>query len=154
VCIERTAGGSVDPQGWATCTNLRNQGQSDLTEYYKCVYEGYNAIVNCFTSFCNQDTTNIVVNVKAAQAQYADLANPSSQPASGNPTTDGQTPGAQPGTTPQDTTQPNQTGNTQPSDNVTTTKINNDNNSGATSNKITKIFVGFLALSALAMNFV
>ena len=131
-----------------------------MTDYYKCVYNGYNSLISCFTSFCNQDTTNSIIGIQAARDTYADLANPPSQntqPTSGNPssenqTNNGQTPGTQPGAQPGNT-QTNQTGAAQPSGTVTTDKVNDDN-SGATSNKITKIFVGFLALSALAMNFV
>ncbi|KAG4086995.1 hypothetical protein H8356DRAFT_1326712 [Neocallimastix lanati (nom. inval.)] len=167
-CIQN-AGGSLDPKGWVACSQL----QGNIAQYNECVYNGYKSIVTCFSSFCNQDTTNTVSTMKAALDQYTGYVQQSQQPTTQQQTTQ-QQPANQQQTTQQQTTQqqPNaqqqttgqQTNAQQQTAGQQTTGngINNANTanpntindaSGAVSNKVSKILVSFLVVSGLLMNF-
>ena len=167
-CITN-AGGSIDPKGWTSCTVLQ---ATDMNGYNNCVLNGYKSIVTCFQSFCNNDTTNTVSTMKAALAQYEGIVNANSQPQAGQQQTQQPQVGQQQTQQPQagqqqtqqqagqQTQQPGQQVGQQQNNVSPVQGTNNNNgpsdsdiNSGATSNKVTKLFVTFLAISALAMNF-
>jgi len=149
-CIER-AGGSLDPKGWVAC----QQVIGDNAKFNECVYNGYSSIVTCFTSFCNQDTSNTVSGIKAALDQYSGYVNAAKQEA--QPTA-AQQPNAQ-ATNIQGTQQPvgqaTQAVGAQPTGGATGNTINNANEvkNAATSSKVSKVVVGFLVVSSVLMNF-
>jgi len=166
-CIQN-AGGSLDPKGWANCSQL----QGNISQYNECVYNGYKSIVTCFSSFCNQDTSNTVSTMKAALDQYSGYVQSSQQqstpqqqttqqqqqqPAAGQQQTTQQQPaaGQQQTTGQQPAAGQQQTTGQQPVANAGNTAGNtiNDANSGAASNKVSKILVSFLVVSGLLMNF-
>ncbi|ORX86950.1 hypothetical protein BCR32DRAFT_264570 [Anaeromyces robustus] len=162
VCIQN-AGGSLDPKGWAGCSALI----SDTAKYNKCVYDGYGAIITCFQGFCNNDPSGTINTIKTAYDQYknyVEQAQPAAQTTQQQqasvtqqqqPVATGTTQqGTQQGTTQQGTTQQGtQQGATQgTTGNVNNGKIN-ELNSGAGSNKVSKLLVSFLVVSGLLMNF-
>ncbi|ORX52894.1 hypothetical protein BCR36DRAFT_582306 [Piromyces finnis] len=152
-CIQN-AGGSLDPKAWTACSVLQS---SDMTKYNECVYNGYKSIVQCFESFCNNDTSNTVSTMKAARDQFEGIVNSAqqSQQQQTQPQQQQQPQQQTPGQSTEQTNQP--TGQTNQNTGATTQPItqtkNDDMDSGASSNKVAKVLVSFLAISALAMNF-
>ncbi|OUM66179.1 hypothetical protein PIROE2DRAFT_20212 [Piromyces sp. E2] len=166
-------GGNLDPTAWTSCSSLQ---AADMNKYNECIYTGYKRVVECFQSFCNSDTTNLVSTFIAARDQFEGIVNgnqQSAQQTTQQPTTqqqNGQQQTAQQQNGQQQTAQQQngqqvgqqqtgQTGQTgQISQNGSLTNVTSGQNvpnanSGATSTKA-KLFVTFLAISALAMNFI